>query len=102
MLENVSSYNLDVAPEVGGSQQDSITRLITKSGTTFVAFYCQLRLKNLFSREKTYLHTRNIIYWPYTATLVVSFSGSKIISIRIVPKATINSGTFEFTVSTQP
>ena len=78
MLENASSYNLDVAPEVRGSQQDRITRLITKSETTFVAFHFQSRLKNLFSREKTHLHTRNIIYWPYIATLVVSFSGSKI------------------------
>jgi len=38
-----------------------------------------------------------------TATLVVSFSGSKISClIRIVPEATINNGTFEFAVSTQP
>jgi len=37
------------------------------------------------------------------ATLVVLFSGSKIsYSIRIVLEATINSDTFEFTVSTQP
>jgi len=35
------------------------------------------------------------------ATLLVSFSGSKILySIRIVLEATINSGAFEFAVST--
>ena len=63
MLENSSPYNLDVILEVGDSQQDSITRLIIKSRTTFVVFYSQSRLKNLFSREETHLYIRDTIYW---------------------------------------
>ena len=55
---------MDVAPEVGGSQYNSITRLIIKSGTTFVIFHSQPRLKNLSSKEEIYLYTRNTIYWP--------------------------------------
>jgi len=67
---------------------------------TFIVFYSQSRLKNLFSREDTHLYA-------YTGhnfdipTLVVLFLGLKILcSIRIVLEATINNDTFEFAVLT--
>jgi len=59
----MSPHNLDIASKVRSSQYNSITRLIMKGKTNFIAFYSQSRLENLSNREKAYLHTRNTIYW---------------------------------------
>ena len=62
ILENTSSHNLDITPKVRSIQQNSITRLIMKSRTTFIAFYSQSRLKNLFSRKKYILQDELLTY----------------------------------------
>ena len=63
-------------------------------------------LKRIYLVERRCICILGTQYTGYsfdTATLVISFSGSKIsYSIRIVPEETINSSAFEFVVSTQP
>ena len=61
ILKNMSPHNLGVAPKVRSSQQNSITKLITKSRTTFITFYSQFKLKNLFSKEK-FIRVRDLIF----------------------------------------
>jgi len=79
MLKNTSLYNLNIVPN-RSSWYNSITRLIVKIKTAFIAFYSQFRIK----------------------TLVVPFSGSKILClIRTVLETIINNNTFKFAVSTQ-
>ena len=62
MLKNVSTHNLNIIPKIRSSQENTITRLITKTRTTFITFYSQFRLKNLSNRKKIHLHAKNTIY----------------------------------------
>ena len=65
MLKNASLHNLDIIPKVKNSHLDSIIRLILKSRTTFIIFYFQFRLKNLFSGKKTYLYVSQTSFSLY-------------------------------------
>jgi len=60
--------------------------------------------KRIYLVERRYIGILGTQYTGHsfdTATLVISFSGSKISClIRIVPEETINSSAFEFVVST--
>ena len=105
MLENTSPYNLDIAPEAGSRQQDSIIRLIMKSKTTLLPSTLNSDWR-ICLVERRHICIPGIQYTSYgfdTETLVVPFSGLKIsCSIITVLEATMNSSAFEFAVSTQP
>jgi len=63
MLENISLHNMDIASRLEVADR-TVSPDLSWKVELLLLLSTQSKLKNLSSREKTYLYTRDTIYWP--------------------------------------